>query len=84
MTPMTNRPAAIEGQRLARRLRQQLGEELRVARTSAGLGQRGAAQAAGMSHTQLGRIERGEVDVRLSTLAKIARALRISVRDLLP
>jgi transcriptional regulator with XRE-family HTH domain len=57
---MTNRPhAATEGQRLARRLRMQLGEELRVARTNAGLGQRDAALAAGMSHAQLGRIERG-------------------------
>jgi transcriptional regulator with XRE-family HTH domain len=36
-----------------------LGEEIRVARTTAGLGQREVALAAGMSHHQLGRIERG-------------------------
>ena len=51
--------ATAEGQRLARRLRAQLGEEIRVARTGAGLGLRDAAEAAGMSHAQFGRIERG-------------------------
>lgn len=39
----------------------ELGEEIRIARTTAGLGQRAAASAAGMSHHQFGRIERGEV-----------------------
>jgi transcriptional regulator with XRE-family HTH domain len=51
--------ATIEGERLARRLRTQVGEEIRIARTNAGLGQRDAAEAAGMSHAQFGRIERG-------------------------
>ena len=51
--------ATIEGQRLARRLQAQLGEEIRIARNNAGLGQRDAAEAAGMSHAQFGRIERG-------------------------
>jgi transcriptional regulator with XRE-family HTH domain len=51
--------ATIDGHRLARRLQAQLGEEIRIARTNAGLGQRDAAEAAGMSHAQFGRIERG-------------------------
>jgi transcriptional regulator with XRE-family HTH domain len=49
----------IDGERLARKLTTTLGDEIRVARTSAGLAQRDAAAAAGMSHAQLGRIERG-------------------------
>jgi transcriptional regulator with XRE-family HTH domain len=51
--------AEIDGERLARKLTASLGEEIRIARTSAGLAQRDAAGAAGMSHAQLGRIERG-------------------------
>jgi transcriptional regulator with XRE-family HTH domain len=51
--------ASIEGHRLAQRLQAQLGEEIRIARTNAGVGQRDAAEAAGMSHAQFGRIERG-------------------------
>jgi transcriptional regulator with XRE-family HTH domain len=51
--------AEIDGERLARKLTTSLGEEIRVARTSAGLAQRDAAGAAGMSHSQFGRIERG-------------------------
>jgi transcriptional regulator with XRE-family HTH domain len=51
--------AEIDGERLARKLTASLGEEIRVARTSAGLAQRDAASAAGMSHSQFGRIERG-------------------------
>ena len=57
--------ATVEGHRLARRLQAQLGEEIRIARTNAGLGQRDAAEAAGMSHAQFGRIERAA----LSTLS---------------
>jgi transcriptional regulator with XRE-family HTH domain len=51
--------AEIDGERLARKLTASLGEEIRVARTGAGLAQRDAATAAGMSHSQFGRIERG-------------------------
>jgi XRE family transcriptional regulator, regulator of sulfur utilization len=32
----------------------------------------------------IGRIERGEVNVRVATLAKIARALDVPVKDLFP
>jgi transcriptional regulator with XRE-family HTH domain len=60
MLGMTSRHRAqMDGQRLARRIGARVGEEIRVARTSAGLAQRDAAEAAGMSHAQFGRIERG-------------------------
>jgi transcriptional regulator with XRE-family HTH domain len=46
--------------------------------------QRELADAAELPVRTIGRIERGEVDVRLSTLARIAAALGVSPRDFLP
>lgn len=46
--------------------------------------QRDLAKSAGLPIRTIGRIERGDVDVRLSTLTKIANALRVSVKELIP
>ena len=46
--------------------------------------QRDLAKAAGLPVRTIGRIERGDVDVRLSTLTKIAKALKVTTKDLLP
>ena len=46
--------------------------------------QRELAAAAGLPLRTIGRIERGEVDVRLSTLTKIAAALGVALKDLMP
>ena len=54
------RKAAAIGRATARDIVARLGRELRIARIGNGLSQRGAAEAAGMSHSQFGRIERGE------------------------
>lgn len=64
-------------------LSKQVGEKIRATRDSQGMLQRDLAHKAGVPVRTVGRIERGEVDVRLSTLAKIAAALGISVRDLI-
>ncbi len=61
-----------EGRRLADRIRRQLGEDLRAARRASGLSQFAAATAIGMSHAQLGRIERGELEDL--TIAQACRA----------
>ena len=45
----------------ARRIARRVGEELRQARLIAGVSQATAGRAANMSHTQIGRIERGEL-----------------------
>lgn len=42
------------------------------------------AKSAGLPVRTIGRIERGEVDVRLSTLSRIAKALGTSTKELLP
>lgn len=61
-----------------------VGQNIRRLRESRGWLQRDLAQAAGLPVRTIGRIERGDVDVRLSTLAKIAKALRVSAKELLP
>ena len=61
-----------------------LGDSIRKTREAKGWLQRELSAAAELPLRTIGRIERGEVDVRLSTLAKIARALGIAVRDLQP
>ena len=60
-----------------------VGDRIRLLRESKGWLQRELAQAARLPLRTIGRIERGEVDVRLSTLAKIARALGVALTDLL-
>jgi transcriptional regulator with XRE-family HTH domain len=50
---------ADRGRRRARRIRRELGEELRLARITIGLSQGDLGGAADMSHTKVGRIEAG-------------------------
>ena len=61
-----------------------VGELIRQRREALGWLQRELAKAASLPLRTVGRIERGEVDVRISTLNKIARALGISLKDLVP
>jgi len=61
-----------------------VGDSIRKTRESKGLLQRELAAAAGLPLRTIGRIERGEVDVRLSTLAKIAVALGVPLKELMP
>jgi transcriptional regulator with XRE-family HTH domain len=59
---MPSRSAPVhDGRRLATRIRRELGDEIRAARVGAGLSQAAVGAAAGMSHAQVGRIERGVV-----------------------
>ena len=61
-----------------------VGERVRAMRKQRGLLQCELAAAAGLPPRTVGRLERGEVDARLSTLTKIAVALKVDVKDLLP
>lgn len=79
----TGSDRASEARRHARAMRGALGEEIRLARRRAGLSQRAAGHAGGMSHAQFGRIERGEL--AQVTLDQVARAsavvgLRLAAR----
>lgn len=56
-------------------IRRVVGTRIRRVREAKGLLQRDLARDASLPVRTVGRIERGEVDVRISTLAKIAKAL---------
>ena len=60
-----------------------LGEAVRTARQKAGLSQEGLAERADLTRNYIGDIERAEKKVTLEALAKIAKALKCRVRDLL-
>ncbi len=61
-----------------------LGESIRDLREQKHWIQKDLAEHAGLPIRTIGRIERGEVDVRLSTLSRIAKALGSRAKDLLP
>lgn len=61
----------------------QLGERVRRLREARGWSQESFAHEGGLGRSFAGAIERGEKDVRLSTLLKVARTLGVSVSQLL-
>jgi transcriptional regulator with XRE-family HTH domain len=61
-----------------------VGPVVRRLREARGLQQTALAKHAGVSRITLNRIESGVQDPTLSTLERIARALGVRVRDLLP
>lgn len=63
-------------------INKECGRRIRQTREKQDLLQRELADRAGVPVRTIGRIERGEVDVRLGTLKKIADALGVAVRDL--
>lgn len=64
--------------------RRQLGLRIRDAREYANLTQEELAHLSGVPRTSYQRIEHGASDVKFSHLMRIAHALRLPVRDLLP
>lgn len=62
----------------------QIGLNIRGLREAKSWIQRDLAEAAGLPVRTIGRIERGEVDVRFSTLRRVAKSLGIHLKELLP
>ncbi|MCP4359783.1 MAG: helix-turn-helix transcriptional regulator [Chloroflexi bacterium] len=60
----------------------QLGKNLRSLRLSTGLSQEKLAELTGLHRTYIGGVERGERNISLINLVRIARALEISVTEL--
>jgi transcriptional regulator with XRE-family HTH domain len=56
--------------------------KLKRLREQRGLSQEQLAERAGISRTYLARLETARQDPRLSTLEKLAKALRVKVQDL--
>ena len=59
-----------------------LGETVRAERIKAGLSQEQLAEKADLARNYIGNIERAEYKVTVEVLARIARALKLSVSDL--
>lgn len=59
-----------------------LGEAIRAKRKEAGLSQEKLAEKAGLSTVFISRVERGVESPSVDNLTKIAKALRVWVRDL--
>jgi len=55
-----------------------IGERLRAYRNRAGLTQMKLAELAGVHHTYIGQLERGEKNATLETIERVARALNLS------
>jgi transcriptional regulator with XRE-family HTH domain len=65
------------------RAAQRFGTQLQRLRTGRGLTQEQLAVNVGLSRTFITRLELGQHDPTLSTLVRLAKALRVSVTDLL-
>ena len=60
------------------------GQRVRELRLAAGLSQEKLAERAALHRTYVGGIERGERNVGILNLLRLARALRVRVCELLP
>jgi transcriptional regulator with XRE-family HTH domain len=60
------------------------GRHLKLLRVARDLTQLELAVRAGMSRTFIGDLERGQRGVNVASLSRLARALDLEVRDLLP
>ncbi|OGO57857.1 MAG: hypothetical protein A2Z32_07125 [Chloroflexi bacterium RBG_16_69_14] len=76
----THDRAIHRGQRRGRLLVQRVGAEFLVGRLAAGLSQRALGHMVGVSHTMIGRIERGETpSLSIELAAKIAAVLGLEL-----
>jgi transcriptional regulator with XRE-family HTH domain len=58
------------------------GKRIKVLRAKRGLTQAALAERAGLTLAYIGRLETGHYDPQLSTLKRLAKALRVTVREL--
>ena len=59
-----------------------IGEQLRAWRAARGLSQVALAERAGVGNVLVARLELGQTDPRLATLRKLAKALTLTVGEL--
>jgi transcriptional regulator with XRE-family HTH domain len=62
--------------------RKVLGENIRTHRRNAGLSQEKLAEKSDLHHNYIGDIERGEENVSVDALMRIATALKVTLGDL--
>ena len=66
------------------KLQKAFGARLREVRKQKGFSQEGLALACGLDRTYVGGVERGERNISLVNINKIAAALGISAKEILP
>ncbi len=66
-----------------RDINKEVGFNIRELRISRGLSQENLAALADLHRTYIGQVERGEKNIGLRNLEKIAKALKVSIKDLL-
>ena len=66
------------------RIKKAFGERVRALRHTKGLSQEGLGLACELDRTYIGGVERGERNIGLVNIHKIARALGISPKELMP
>jgi len=59
------------------------GQKLRELRTQKGLSQEGLAEAAGLHRTYVSSVERGERNVTITTIERLAAALKVRMAELM-
>lgn len=62
--------------------RDQFAAKLRQFRLARGLSQEGLAELCGLHRTYVGSVERGERNVSIDNIERIAAALEVNIRDL--
>jgi transcriptional regulator with XRE-family HTH domain len=62
--------------------RRVLGDKIRSYRKRAGFTQEQLAEKADLHHNFIGEVERGNMEISLTSMLKIAKALKVKVRDL--
>lgn len=62
--------------------RRKFGQKIRFLRTQSGYSQEDFADECGLHRTYIGGVERGERNISLDNIAKIAAALKIEIKEL--
>jgi transcriptional regulator with XRE-family HTH domain len=65
------------------KIKERFGLRLKDVRKQKGFSQEGLALACGLDRTYIGGVERGERNISLINIHKIARALRVAPKELL-
>jgi len=65
-------------------VRVRFGMKLRKVRTAKGISQENLAAAAGLHRTYVSSVERGERNISLVNIEKLASALAVQIREIVP